>query len=122
MELSRCSHYQNLLSKNWCFEKVMPYLPNYVFPLYYNSFIKLCFSYCLMFWISNKRSGRYKLIDKIDKLITQMVNKMYIIPNFYLLNVWSVYKLQYLSFMYDLCYNNLQIPSLLLYVNNMIHS
>ena len=37
-------------------------------------------------------------------------------------NVRSVYKLQCLSFMYDLYYKNLQIPSLPLYVNNMIHS
>ena len=47
---------------------------------------------------------------------------MCITPNCHLHNVWSVNKLQYLSFMYDLCYNNnLQIPSLPLYVNNMIH-
>ena len=51
--------------------KVMPNLPNYVLPLYYNSFIKSCFSYFLMFWTSNERSSRYKLIYKIDKLITQ---------------------------------------------------
>ena len=52
------------------FKKVMPYSPNYVLRLYYNSSIKSCFSYCLMFWINNEHFGRYKLIDKIDKLIT----------------------------------------------------
>ena len=75
-----------------------------------------------MFWINNERSGRYKLIDKIDKLISQIINKMCITPNCHLHYVWSVYKLQCLSYMYDLCYNNFQISSLPLYVNNMIHS
>ena len=103
------------------FKNCMPYLPNYV-PMYCNYFIKSCFSYCLMFGINNVRSGIYKLIDKIDKLITQIVNKMCITPNYHLPNVWFVYKLQCLSFMNDLCYNNLQISSLSLYVNKMIHS
>ena len=31
---------------------------NYVFALYYNAFIISCFSYFLMFWIKNERSGR----------------------------------------------------------------
>ena len=47
---------------------------------------------------------------------------MCITPNCHLHNVWSVYKLQGLSFIFDLCYNNLQIPFLPLYVNNMIYS
>ena len=115
MELSYCSHYQNLLSQNWYRQKIMPYVPNYVLPLYYNSCMKSCFSYCLMFRINNERSGWYKLIYKIDKLITQIVNKMYITPNCHLYNIRSVYEVQCLSLMYDLCYNNLQFPSLPLY-------
>ena len=54
----------------------------------------------------------------------QIDKKMYITSNSYLHNIWSVNNLQCLSFMYDLCYNDLQNPSLPLYFNNrhMLHS
>jgi hypothetical protein len=57
------------------FKHVLPYLTNDVALLYYNAFIKSCFSYCLMFWIHNVRSGRYKLIKKIDCLIELLAKR-----------------------------------------------
>jgi hypothetical protein len=40
-------------------KKVLPCLPSFVVPLYYNSFIRSCLSYYLMFWYNNDRSGRH---------------------------------------------------------------
>jgi hypothetical protein len=57
------------------FKKVLPYLSNDVALLYYNAFIRSRFSYCLMFWIHNNRSGRYKLFDKIDNVIYLLANR-----------------------------------------------
>ena len=51
------------------FKRVLHYLPSNVRILYYNAFIRSCFSYCLLFWLNNDRSSRYKLIEKIDHLI-----------------------------------------------------
>ena len=50
-------------------KKLLSLLPDYVLPLYYNAFIRSFFSYCLIFWINNDRSGRYKLIDKINNIL-----------------------------------------------------
>ena len=37
-----------------------------------------------------------------------------------IVNVWSVFKYQCLSFMYDLCNNNVSVPFFPLLVNNMM--
>ena len=55
--------------KIYVFKKLLSLLPDYVLPLYYNAFIRTSFSYCLMFWIINGRSERYKIIDKNDNLL-----------------------------------------------------
>ena len=57
------------------FKKVLPYLPNNIPILYYNAFIRSLFSYCLIYWINNDRSGRYKLIEKIDSTILLMAKQ-----------------------------------------------
>ena len=49
------SHHVNYITRMCCqriglFKNIMWYLPNDVLLLYYNSFIRSCFSYCLMFW------------------------------------------------------------------------
>ena len=57
------------------FKKVLLYLPNDGAILYYTSFIQSCFSYCTVFWFNNAHSSRQKLIDKVDKIITIVVNR-----------------------------------------------
>ena len=42
------------------FKNILSCLPKYVAMLYYNASIRLCFSYCLMFWFHNDRSCRCK--------------------------------------------------------------
>jgi hypothetical protein len=71
-------------------------------------------------------SGRYKLIDKIDYLITLLahthgstVNDF--VTKFQVYNIWNVHKLQSLSFMYDICNNRLQLPYLNIISNNVVH-
>jgi hypothetical protein len=93
-------------------KKVLPCLPSCVIPLYYNSFIRSCFSYCLMFWYSNDRSGRHKLVNKIDNLISKLIsNKACLVNHLHMNNVFAVFKLQCLSFMYDIC-NHIICPFL----------
>ena len=54
-----------------------------------------------MFWLNNSRSGRYKLITKVDKLIFYIRNKYkFLIENF--CNINTVFNRQCLIFMYDL--------------------
>ncbi len=84
------------------FRKVLPMLPSYVVALYYNAFIRSCFSYCLMFWINNDRSGRHKLFNKVDNLIVKLNTRN---NGSDLENVWTVHKLQCLSFMHDISSN-----------------
>ena len=38
-----------------------------------------------------------------------------------IVNVWSVFKYQWFSFLYNLCNNNVSIPFFPLLVNNMVH-
>ena len=88
--------------------------------IYYNAFIKSSFSYATMFWLNNSRSGRYKLITKVDKLISYIRNKYkFLIENF--CNINAVFERQCLIFMYDLVKNNLTIPFFLLTFNSEIH-
>ncbi len=109
------------------FRKVLPYLPKYFILLYYNSFIKSCFSYCLIFWFNNDRSCRYKLINKIDNLFVLLaryckMNVQDLIVNMHIFSVFNTYKLQCLSFMYDLCNNRISLPYFPLTINNEIHT
>ena len=59
------------------------------------------FSYCFMFWFSNNRSGRYKLIEKIDSLIFLLSQKhnLKFQSKYYFMNIWGVYKLEGLCLM-----------------------
>ena len=87
-------------------KKVMQFLPKFAIILYYNAFIKSSFSYATMFWLNNFRSDRYKLITKVDKLISCIRNKYkFSIENF--CNINTAFKRQCLIFMYDLVKNNL---------------
>ena len=101
-------------------QKVMQFLPKFAIILYYNLFIKSSFSYATMFWLNNSRSVRYKLITKVDKLISYIRNKYkFSIENF--CNINTIFKRQCLIFMYDLVKNNITIPYLLLTSNSEIH-
>ncbi len=108
------------------FKRVLPLFTNDVALLYYNAFIKSCFSYCLMFWCNNNRSGRYKLINKIDHLIARLAKYSGItvenyVFKFGICNVMSVYKLQCLQFMHDLHSNVFQLPYFSLASNKLFH-
>ena len=78
-----------------------------------------------MLWFTNNRSGRFKLIDKINNLISMLNMRRFTnlqnVDALSIVNVWSVFKYQCLSFMYDLCNNNVSIPFFPLLVNNMVH-
>ncbi len=125
------SHHVSYVTKLCCqrigiFKKILPCLPKHVMLLYYNAFIRSCFSYCLMFWINNARSGRQKLFDKIDHLISNIANKLGLtlsefIAKFQVMNVWRVYKMQCLSFMYEITNNIISVPSFPLFVNAALH-
>ena len=54
------------------FRKVLPCLLNFFAILYYYVFIRSCFSYCLMFWFNKDFLGRYKLINKIERIISSL--------------------------------------------------
>ena len=104
---------------------MLPFLSDYVLPLYFNAFIKSSFSYCLRVLIKNDRSGRYKLIDKIDNLlalIRKRFNNSLMVNSVFMHGVRAVYKLQCVSFMYDIFNNNVYVPFFSLVLNNMIHS
>ena len=73
-----------------------------------------------MFRLNNSRSGRYKLITKVDKLISYIQNKYkFSIENFS--NINTVFKRQCLIFMYNLVKNNFTIPYFSLTSNSEIH-
>ncbi len=108
------------------FKKIMPCLPQPVLLLYYNAFIRSCFSYCLMFWINNARSGRQKLVDKIDHLVANLANNFGMtvpefITKYHVMNIWSVYKMQCLSLMYDISNNIVSLPFFPLSINATVH-
>jgi hypothetical protein len=89
-------------------KKCLPYLPNFVAVLYYNAFIRLVYSYGLIFCFHNDRSGKYKLIDKVGHVILKLASNYTLtvldfIKRFRICDVWKVVKLQSLSFMCDLC-------------------
>ena len=122
------THHVSYVTKKCCqrigiLKKVLPNLPNFVLPLHYNAFISSGFSYCLMLWFNNNRSGRFKLIDKIDNFISMLNRRRFTnlqnIDALSIVNVWSVFKYQYLSCMYDLCNKNVSVPFFPLLVNNM---
>jgi hypothetical protein len=125
------SHHVDHVYKICCqrigmFKKVLSYLPKHVVLLYYNAFVKSCFSYCICFWFNNNRSGKYKLINKIDKLISLLAklfgnNERNFVCNSQLLNVNNAYKLQSLSFMYDVCSNRLTLPFFPINLNSSVH-
>ena len=57
------------------FKKNFVILPKDVIFLYYNAFIRSCFSYCTVFWFNNNRSSKYKLTNKVDNIIHLLAKK-----------------------------------------------
>ena len=74
---------------------------------------------------NNNCLGRFRLIDKIDNLISMLNRRRFTnlqnVDALSIVNVWSVFKYQSLSFMYDLCNNNVSVPCFPQLVNNMVH-
>jgi hypothetical protein len=102
----------NHISKQCCqrigvLKKVYESLPVNCILLYYNAFIKSCFSYCTMIWFGNERSGRNKLINKINHLLL------------YLADIFD--KLQCLSFMFDILHQHVVLEYLNFPTNRDIH-
>ena len=109
------------------FKKVLPYLPNFVTVMYFNAFIRSSYSYGLMFWFHNNRSGRYKLIDKIDHLIYKLaftcnLTVQDFVNRFHICDLWKVLNLQCLSFMYDLWHKHVNIAFISLIPNTAVHT
>jgi hypothetical protein len=74
------SFHVNHILKSCCkriglFKKIVCFLPKFVSVLYYNAFIRSCFSYGILFWFNNDRSGRWKLIANIDRVINSLAVK-----------------------------------------------
>lgn len=109
------------------FKKILSYLPKDVILLYYNAFIRSCFSYCTVFCFNNNRSGKYKLTNKVDNIINLLAKKFKqtvqeFIYDFQICDVYKVYKLQAMSLMYDMWYNRNNFAFLNLISNNSVHS
>jgi hypothetical protein len=108
-------------------KKVLLFLPSFVSVLYFNAFIRSCYSYCVMFWINNDRSGRFKLINKIDRVISILAINQHLSVNdfinkFKICDVLKVCNLQNLAFMYDLWHNRVNVRFITLDTNNSVHS
>ena len=92
------NHVTTLCSKRiGVFKRVLPYLPANISILYYNAFIKSCFSYCILYWFNKDRSGRNKLINKVDSLIALLahcsgLNFNDFLVKFQMQNVLSVHR------------------------------
>jgi hypothetical protein len=107
-------------------KKVFECLPLNCILLYYNAFIKSCFSYCTMIWFGNERSGRNKLINKINHLLLYLAGIFGYSPHdfvlkFNVLSVIHVYKLQCLSFMFDILHQHVVLEYLNFPTNRDIH-
>ena len=81
------------------FKQILSYLSKDVILLYYNAFIRSCFSYCTVFWFNYNRSGKYKLTNKVDDIIHLSAKKFKqavqeFIHDFQICDVYKVYKLQ----------------------------
>ena len=68
-----------------------------------------------MCWFNHDCFGRYKLIDKIDQLIELFAKKRGLNSHEFvkmsgIFNVMNVYKLQCMSFMYNLTHNLCHLP------------
>ena len=58
-----------------------------------------------MFWFNNDRTGRYKVIKKIERIILSLVANSNQIANDFIIkfrvcDIWKVFNQQSLSFMY----------------------
>ena len=107
--LTKCSQ------KIGMFKKVLSLITNDVPLLYYNAFIKSCFAYCFMFWINNMRSGQYKLIDKVNHLISLLAKCCNLTVDDYMrktsiCDVTKTSKLQCLLFIYNVTHNLNYLP------------
>ena len=95
--------------------------------MYFNAFIRSCFSYCLLFWFNNDRSGRYKLINRIDHLIARLsyyegLSADVYINKYRMCDVWKVYKLPFLSLMHDISSNKVSLPFYPVLINSEVPS
>jgi hypothetical protein len=79
-----------------------------------------------MFWINNERSGRFRLFDKVNRVISLLakhsgtnIDKYVATTN--ICDVMKTSKLQCLSFMYNIMYNLINLPYVNVNCNNMVH-
>ena len=106
------------------FKKVIPYLSKYAIQLYYSAFIVSCFSYCIVYWFNNDRSGKCKLINKVNNLVTYLVKRNLCFSDSLACNIMlcsSVHKLQCLALMHDIYNNKIFLPTFSPILNNMVH-
>jgi hypothetical protein len=64
----------------------------------------------------------HKFVNIIDNLISKLIsNKACLVNHLHMNNVFAVFKLQCLSFMYDICNHIIHVSFLSTVSNNMIH-
>ena len=108
-------------------KKKLSYLPKDVILLYYNTFIRSCFSYCTVFRFNNNHCGKYKLTSIVDNIIHLLAKKFKqtvqeFIYDFQICDVYKVYKSQAMSLMYDMWDTRNNFAFLNLISNNSVHS
>lgn len=124
---SHVKHVTKLCSQRiGLFKKALPYLPRDVTLLYYNAFIRSCFSYCIVFWFNNNRSGTYKLVNMVNKLFSVLAYKCKLsvgefVSTTQICDVNVVYKLQCLSLMHNIWNNRDKYVYINLVTNSSVH-
>lgn len=118
--LVKCSQIVGLI------KKIVPMVPSCLYKMLYNSLLRSTFSYLLMFWFGNDRSGRWKLINMVDCLLKKLAHYSHLslkdfVLKYDLLDVLSTYKLQCLLCSYDLMHNIISEPNVHLFLNDSIH-
>ncbi len=126
------SYHVNHILKSCCkriglFKKIVCFLPKFVSVLYYNAFIRSCFSYGLLFWFNNDRSGRWKLIANVDRVINSLAVKHKLPVHDFVCatgvcDVWKVHKIQSLMLMYDVITGHSNVSCFHFEFNSLIHN
>jgi hypothetical protein len=126
------SYHVNHVLKSCCkriglFKKIVCFLPKFVSVLYYNAFIRSCFSYGLLFWFNNNRSGRCKIIANVDRIIKLLAQKHNLSVHDFVFatgicDVWKAHKIQSLMLMYDVISGHATVSCFHFESNSLIHN
>ena len=107
-------------------KKILPAIPSFLYKTLYNSLLRSTFSYLLLYWFGNDRSGRWKLIKMVNCFLEKLANLSHMslrdfVYKYNILDVASTYKLQCLMFAYSLVHDPYFEPNIQLIFNNSVH-